>query len=58
MMLPDTEHIQPELVRQLDLLHQIAHALLGRDRLPSLWIRAELGERVKADLHATAESGR
>lgn len=26
-MLPDAEHIQPKLIGQLDLLHQVAHAL-------------------------------
>ena len=29
MVLPDPEHVQPDLVGQLDLLHQIAQRVVG-----------------------------
>ena len=31
VMLADAEHVEPELIRELDLLHQLAHALARAD---------------------------
>jgi hypothetical protein len=44
VMLADAEHVEPDLVGQLDLLQQVAHALARR-------ARRQLPERVDPELH-------
>ena len=48
VVLADGEHVEAELVGQPDLLHEVAHALLGADA------RAEIGEGGDSEFHATA----
>src|SRR2546423_2793429 len=49
MMLPNAEHIQPDLVRVLDLLHEVAQALRGTQRSAGLVVCR--GETVDSQLH-------
>jgi hypothetical protein len=59
VVLADGEDVEPELIGQLDLLHQVAHPLLGTDAAVGRRIGLELGERVDADLHgAPSNAGR
>ena len=51
VVLADAEHVEPHLLCEPDLLQQIAHPLLGADRLTGLRIGAQLRERVDAELH-------
>ena len=46
VVLADREHVEPELVGELGLLHQLAHPLLGRDA------GAEVGEGGESEFHA------
>ena len=50
MVLADGEHVEAELVGQPDLLHEVAHALLGADA------RAEIGEGGDSEFHAGSDS--
>jgi hypothetical protein len=50
VVLADAEHVEPDLVGELDLLDQVAQALLGRDRLPAGGIGGALAEGVDAEL--------
>ena len=50
MVLADREHVEAELVGQLRLLHEVAHALLRADA------RAEIGEGGDSKFHATQHS--
>src|SRR5918995_5637755 len=58
VVLTDAEHIEPNPLSELDLLHQIAHPLRRRYDPPAVRVGAQLGERVEANLHAAPESGR
>ena len=49
VVLADREHVEPELVGQLGLLEQLAHALLRRDA------RGEVGEGGDSKLHGVSE---
>ena len=53
VMLADTEHVEPELIGELDLGHQVPHALFGADRATRLGIGVELREGEQADLHGS-----
>ena len=48
VVLADGEHVEPELVGELDLLHELAHALLRRDA------RMQVGEGGEAEFHAVS----
>ena len=48
VVLPDTEHVEPDLLGQLGLLEQVAHALLRRDAAGA---ERQLREGVEPDLH-------
>lgn len=50
-MLPDPDHIQPHLIRQLDLLQQILNPLHGSNRNPGYRIRLCRDETIDTDLH-------
>jgi hypothetical protein len=50
-MLPDREQVQAELVRQLRLLEEVGHSLLGRHA------RAEIAEGGESELHGLSISG-
>jgi hypothetical protein len=52
-MLPDAEHLQPDLLGELRLLEEIAHALLGADGR----VR-QLAERVDAEFHTQVTTTR
>ena len=52
VVLADAEDVEPELIRELDLLEQIGQPLLLRDRPARLRIGRAVGERIEAKLHA------
>ena len=52
MVLADREHVQPELIGELRLLEQVAHALLGGDA------RREVGEGGESEFHDVPEDSR
>ncbi len=52
-MLPHTEHVQPHLLRELGLLHEVAHPSLGADHVTVVRILLQLRERVDPDLHGS-----
>ena len=45
MVLADREHVEAQLIRQLGLLEQVAHPLLGRKP------RIEIGEGDESEIH-------
>lgn len=51
MVLADAEGIEPDLIRQRDLLEQVAQALPGAARAARVRVRPDLRERIDADLH-------
>jgi hypothetical protein len=51
MVLAEAEHVQADLVGELDLLDQVAQALLGADRPARVWVGGQLGEGVDAKFH-------
>jgi hypothetical protein len=52
MVLADAEHVEADLLRELCLLEQVAHALLGRDA------RREVGEGGESKFHCVFELSR
>ena len=50
VMLADAEHVEPELIGELDLLEQIGESLLRAHQMPG-GIRCALGEGVDPDFH-------
>jgi hypothetical protein len=53
MVLADAEDVEAELVGELDLGHQVAHALLGADRATRVRVGIELREGEQTDLHGS-----
>ncbi|HEY6068242.1 MAG TPA: hypothetical protein VIU81_06060 [Gaiellaceae bacterium] len=51
-MLADAVDLEPDLVGQPDLLHQVTHARACRRHLPGLRVGSQFRERVDANLHA------
>ncbi len=51
MVLADPEHIDPQAVRQLDLLYQVSKALPGADRFAGVGVGGPLREGVDAKFH-------
>ncbi len=58
VVLADAEDVEPDLIRELDLLDEVAQALPGRDRAPCRRVGGHLAEAVEADLHGHALYGR
>ena len=58
MMLADTVDIQPDLIRELNFLHEVAHALVEAHRLSSGGVGRGLCEGVDAELHGIESTGR
>jgi hypothetical protein len=50
MVLPDTEGVEPHLVRVLDLLHKLSHSGCGINRAAAAVEGG--GEAIDSDLHA------
>lgn len=50
-MLAEAEHVEPDLIGQLDLLEQVTQALLGADGPARLGVGRQFGERVDAKFH-------
>ena len=57
VVLTDAEDVEPEPVRELDLLHQVAHPPGGVDLLARCRVVAAFDERVDADLHRAPSIG-
>ena len=51
VVLADAEHVEPDLVGELDLLDQVAQPLLRADHVPVERVLLKLRERVDPDLH-------
>ena len=51
MVLADAEHLEADLIGELDLFHQIAEPLRRRQRPAGRRVRRVLDKRVDADLH-------
>ena len=51
VMLADAEHLQADLIGQLDLLHQVAQPLRRARGLPGGRVRRVLDEGIDADFH-------
>ncbi len=51
MMLAEAEHVEADPIREFDLLHDIAEALVDVDRLARPRIAPGLDESVSAELH-------
>ena len=51
VVLADAEHVEPDLVGELDLLDEVAEALRRSQRLARDRVGRELRERVDAELH-------
>ena len=52
VMLAEAEHVEPDPVGELDLLHEIGEGLVETDRLAGRRIEPGLGEGVDAKFHA------
>ena len=50
-MLADAEHLQADLIGQLDLLHQVAQPLRRAQDLPGGRVRRVLDEGIDANFH-------
>ena len=50
-MLANTEHLQPELVRERDFLHEVPKSLRRRNQRARFGVRRRLGKCINADLH-------
>src|SRR5215216_6417297 len=57
-MLTDSEHIEANLIGELDLLHEIQQPPLGAYYLACSWIGRRLSERINAELHFRILTGR
>ena len=56
VVLADTEHLETHLIRELDLLHEIAQPLLRGDRLTRYRMSCDVGKSVETDFHLVSES--
>ncbi len=56
MVLPHPEDIEAHLLRELGLLHEVAHASFGADHVTVVRILLQLRERVDPELHAAVRS--
>jgi hypothetical protein len=51
MMLPYRKHIQPQLVGQADLLHEVTQPLMRTDLIARYRMRTNIAKRTNSDLH-------
>ncbi|GAC1505319.1 MAG: hypothetical protein NVS1B3_03370 [Candidatus Dormibacteraceae bacterium] len=51
MVLADPKYIEPNLVGQLHLLHEVSHPLSRWDATAAIGADPEVGKRVNAKLH-------
>ena len=57
MVLAQPEHVEAQLVGQLDLFQQVADALLGRDEAAGARVGRALGEGVEAKFEGRMDRG-
>jgi hypothetical protein len=50
-MLADSKDVEPDLIRELDLLHEIEHSFLSGNDLPGFRVRRRFRECVNAEFH-------
>lgn len=55
-MLTEPEDVEPDLVRQLDLLDQAADPVCGTHLVPGLGVFPEVAERIDAEIHKAVEA--